>query len=404
MAEPTPWEQVLDYSRRADPYPLYTELRRTPVSRLKDGTYLVSTYAENLALLHDPRLSSDPSNNPQFAAAMEELSEDMQPSFLQMDPPEHDRQRRLAMRHFGPPHQPARIAGLEPRMIEIVTGLIDGMAGRDRIDIVDELAYPFPVSVICELLGVPPEDRTEFRKWVDLAIETIDPGLDPETQQEKRKEASTELFNFISNLVERHRRSPGGDLLSAMVTDDGPEGRLSTGELASTGLLLLIAGHETTVNLISNGILTLLRHPQELDRLRRDPELAIPMTEELLRFEPPVHFVPIRTALDDIEIAGTTIAAGSPVTLVLAAANRDPDRFAEADRFIPARSDNQHLGFGSGIHLCFGAPLARLETQVALTEFARRIRNPRLAEDPPSYRPSPILRGPLHLPVDVDPG
>jgi len=404
MAEPTPWEQVLDYSRRADPYPLYAELRRTPVSRLKDGTYLVSTYAENLALLHDPRLSSDPSNNPQFAAAMEELSEDMQPSFLQMDPPEHDRQRRLAMRHFGPPHQPARIAGLEPRMIEIVTGLIDAMAGKDRIDIVDELAYPFPVSVICELLGVPPEDRTEFRKWVDLAIETIDPGMNPETQQEKRKEASTELFNFISNLVERHRRSPGGDLLSAMVTDDGPEGRLSTGELASTGLLLLIAGHETTVNLISNGILTLLRHPQELDRLRQDPELAIPMTEELLRFEPPVHFVPIRTALDDIEIAGTTIAAGSPVTLLLAAANRDPDRFAEADRFIPDRSDNQHLGFGSGIHLCFGAPLARLETQVALTEFARRIRNPRLAEDPPAYRPSPILRGPLHLPVDVDPG
>jgi cytochrome P450 len=394
----------LDYSRRADPYPLYAELRRTPVSRLKDGTYLVSTYAENLALLHDPRLSSDPSNNPQFAAAMEELSEDMQPSFLQMDPPEHDRQRRLAMRHFGPPHQPGRIAGLEPRMIEIVTGLIDAMAGRDRIDIVDELAYPFPVSVICELLGVPPEDRTEFRKWVDLAIETIDPGLDPETQQEKRKEASTELFNFISNLVERHRQSPGGDLLSAMVTDDGPEGRLSTEELASTGLLLLIAGHETTVNLISNGILTLLRHPQELDRLRQDPELAIPMTEELLRFEPPVHFVPIRTALDDIEIAGTTIAAGSPVTLVLAAANRDPDRFAEADRFIPDRSDNQHLGFGSGVHLCFGAPLARLETQVALVEFARRIRNPRLAEDPPPYRPSPILRGPLHLPVDVDPG
>jgi cytochrome P450 len=374
------------------------------VTRLTDGTYLVSTYAENLALLHDPRLSSDPSNNPQFAAAMEELSEDMQPSFLQMDPPEHDRQRRLAMRHFGPPHQPGRIAGLEPRMFEIVTGLIDAMAGRDRIDIVDELAYPFPVSVICELLGVPPEDRTEFRKWVDLAIETIDPGLDPETQQEKRKEASTELFNFISNLVERHRRSPGGDLLSAMVTDDGPEGRLCTGELASTGLLLLIAGHETTVNLISNGILTLLRHPQELDRLRQDPELAIPMTEELLRFEPPVHFVPIRTALDDIEIAGTTIAAGSPVTLVLAAANRDPDRFAEADRFIPDRSDNQHLGFGSGIHLCFGAPLARLETQVALTEFARRIPNPRLAEDPPPYRPSPILRGPLHLPVDVDPG
>ncbi|MCG2623957.1 cytochrome P450 [Arthrobacter sp. I2-34] len=404
MAEPTVWEQVLDPAHRADPYPLYAELRRTPVSRQADGSYLVSTYPEVLALLHDPRLSSDPSHNPQFAAAMAEQPEDRPPSFLLMDPPEHDRQRRLAMRHFGPPQAPRRVAGMEPRMLEIVTGLIDEMAGKTRIDVVDELAYPFPVSVICELLGVPVEDRPRFRKWVDMALEAINPGVDPQVQQQKREEAGNELFNFISELVERHRQAPGDDLLSAMAADDGPEGRLSTEQLASTGLLLLIAGHETTVNLISNGVLTLLRHPDVLERLRRDPDLVIPMTEELLRYEPPVHFIPIRTALDDIEAAGTTIPAGSPVTLLLAAANRDPQHVAEPDRFIPDRPDNQHLGFGSGIHLCFGAPLARLETQVALTEFARRFRNPRLAEDPPPYRPSPILRGPRHLAVDVDAG
>jgi cytochrome P450 len=290
---------------------------------------------------------------------------------------------------------------MEPRMEDIVAGLIDDMAGQDRIDVVDQLAYPFPVTVICELLGVPAEDRQRFRAWVDVALESIDPGIDPAVQQQKRQEAGQELFKFISELVDRHRKEPGDDLLSAMAADDGPEGRLSDEQLASTGLLLLIAGHETTVNLISNGVLTLLRHPEALERLRREPELVIPMTEELLRYEPPVHFVPFRTALDDIGIGGTTIPAGSPVTLVLAAANRDPGLTADADRFIPDREQNQHLGFGSGIHLCFGAPLARLEAQVALAAFARRFPNPRLVEDPPPYRPSPILRGPRHLMVDV---
>jgi cytochrome P450 len=326
----------------------------------------------------------------------------MEPGFLLMDPPEHDRQRRLATRHFGPPHTPRRVSDLEPRMQQLVGGLIGDMAGKERIDVVDELAYPFPVSVICELLGVPAEDRGRFRHWVDMALESTNPGIDPEVQQQKREEAGKELNAFMRELVEQHRRAPGDDLLSAMAADDGPEGRMSDEQLVSTGLLLLIAGHETTVNLISNGVLTLLRHPEVLERLRRDPDLAIPLTEELLRYEPPVHFIPFRTALDDIDLNGTTIPAGSPVTLVLAAANRDPELAADPDRFVPDRPDNRHLGFGSGIHLCFGAPLARLETQTALTAFANSFRNPRLAEDPPPYRPSPILRGPLHLPVDVD--
>ncbi|MDQ0028450.1 cytochrome P450 [Arthrobacter bambusae] len=208
----------------------------------------------------------------------------------------------------------------------------------------------------------------------------------------------------MEELVEAHREAPGNDLLSALATDDGPEGRgrMPADQLVSTGLLLLIAGHETTVNLISNGVLTLLRHPHELQRLRNDPGLSIPMVEELLRYEPPVHFVPFRTALDDIDMAGTTIPAGASLTLLLAAGNRDPVHVTQPELFIPDRPNNEHLGFGGGIHLCFGAPLARLEAQIALAAFAGRVENPRLVDDPPSYRPSPFLRGPSHLPVEID--
>lgn len=326
----------------------------------------------------------------------------MTPTFLSMDPPDHDKFRRMTMRHFGPPTSPGRVAGMEPRMTEIVTDLVDKMAGRTRVDMVDELAYPLPVTIICELLGVAPGDEHRFRAWVDVALQSTDPGLDPETQQKKRAEAGKELRAFMEELVEAHREAPGNDLLSALATDDGPEGRMPADQLVSTGLLLLIAGHETTVNLISNGILTLLRHPDELQRLRNDPDLAIPMVEELLRYEPPVHFVPFRTALDGIDIAGTTIPAGASITLLLAAGNRDPAHVSAPDLFVPHRPNNQHLGFGGGVHLCFGAPLARLEAQTALTAFARRLENPRLVEDPPSYRPSPFLRGPSHLPVDID--
>ncbi|WP_427018576.1 cytochrome P450 [Pseudarthrobacter sp. P1] len=428
MTQPSVWEQILDYSHRPNPYQLYAELRKTPVTVAEDGSYLVSTYAEIVSLLHDPRVSSDVGRNPQAAAAAaagarttgtetagtgtagtgEEAEEGageargLGPSFLLMDPPDHDRLRRLAMRHFGPPNTPGRVAGLEPRMVEIVTGLIDDLAGRTRVDLVDDFAYPFPVAVICELLGVPVGDERRFRVWVDMALESTDPGVDAETQQQKRTEAGKWLLDYMTDLVAAHRQAPGTDLLSAMADDDGPEGRMTNEELVSLGLLLLVAGHETTVNLISNGILTLLHHPDMLARLRDDPDLAIPMVEELLRFEPPVHFLPFRTALDDIEIAGTTIPAGASITPVLAAGNRDPLHTRDPDSFLPDRENNDHLGFGSGIHLCFGAPLARLEAQIALAEFAGRLDNPRLAEDPPLYRPSPILRGPRHLAVDID--
>jgi cytochrome P450 len=176
---------------------------------------------------------------------------------------------------------------------------------------------------------------------------------------------------------------------------------MAPGELIRTAILLLVAGHETTVNLLANGMLTLLRHPDELERLTQDSERVIPTVEELLRYEPPVQIM-LRHALSDVEVAGMTIPSGAPISLVVAAGNRDPRRFAEPDRFIPDRRDNQHLGFGSGIHNCFGAPLARLEVQIALTELVRRLENPRLVEDPPPYRANALLRGPRHLRVAID--
>src|SRR5258708_4676993 len=187
-----------------------------------------------------------------------------------------------------------------------------------------------------------------------------------------------------------------------MVSDTDAQGRVADPYLVATVSLPRVAGHETTVNLLGKGMLTLLRHPAILDRLRNAPDLIPATVEELLRYEPPVQFLVSRTTLDEIALAGTTIPKGVLVTLALAAGNRDPARFADPDRFDPERSDNQHLGFGSGIHICFGAPLARMETQIALTELVGGLEQPRLVVDPPPYRPSPSLRGPEHLLIEVD--
>ncbi len=391
--------RIMDYSSRADPYPLYAELRETPVARQEDGSYVVSTYRELMDLLHNPHLSSDIRNlsRPMPASEAREA-----PAFIQLDPPEHDRLRRMAMRHFGPPHTPGLVTGLEPDLTAIVNGLIDDFAGKEQIDIVDDFAYPFPVTVITRLLGVPREDAPRFHLWVDAIINAIDydPKTDPKEKLEDGMQARKDLRQYLGGLVEQRHGRPSDDLLSRLVNDDGPDGRMTDEEIISTANLLLIAGHETTVNLISNGVLTLLRHPQELERLRDDPNLIVPMVEELLRYEPPVHIIPWRAAYSDVTVTDTVIPKGSQVMLMLASGSRDPDRFHEPDRFIPDRQDNQHLGFGSGIHLCFGGPLARREAQIALTELVRRLDQPRLVTDPPPYRRSPVLRGPVHLHIE----
>ncbi|MET8694643.1 cytochrome P450 [Streptomyces bauhiniae] len=408
MTEPSLVARITDFANRADPYPLYTELRRTPVlHEEEDGPYVISSYWDIESLLHDPRISSDAANL--AAAGADELNQaentGLPPSFIRLDPPEHDRLRRIANSAFGPPHEPRRIDDMRGELHRIVAELIDGLAGETEIDLVDQFAYPFPVTVICRLLGVPREDEPRFRSWVDPLVASLDPetrqGADPEFVR-KAQEARTQLGMYLAGLVEERTKDPRDDMLSDLAAGKGPDGAMTMMEVLSTAVLLLIAGHETTVNLIANGMLTLLRHPEYLQRLREEPELAVNIVEELLRYEPPVQLVPQRTCITDIEVRGVTIPKGSRIWLMLAAGNRDPERFKDPERFDPDRDDLQHLGFGSGIHTCFGAPLARLEAQIALAELARRLENPRLVADPPPYRPNAVLRGPRHLPLAID--
>ncbi|MCY0925409.1 cytochrome P450 [Streptomyces sp. H27-H1] len=401
--------QILDYANRANPYPLYEELRKTPVFHDGTGPYVVSSYYDIHNLLHDPRLSSDSRNL--AATAGDPLAEGgegeqtaLPPSFLKLDPPEHDRLRRMTNRPFGPPHSPRRVDGMRGGLKDIVTGLIDNLGDTERIDLVDQFAYPFPVTMICQLLGVPREDEARFHVWADTLAASLDPDpdSDPAERQRKTHDSRMELGMYLAGLIEERRKAPGDDMLSQLAVADGPDGAMSTMELLSTAALLLIAGHETTVNLITNGMLTLLRNPDVLEQLRQNPGLAVPLVEELLRFEPPVQLLPQRTPLVDIEVGGVTIPKGSSMWLILASGNRDPNRFENPDRFDPYRKDIQHLGLGSGIHSCFGAPLARLEAQLALSELARRLENPRLLEDPPPYRQNAVLRGPRHLRIACD--
>ncbi|WP_328334773.1 cytochrome P450 [Streptomyces sp. NBC_00455] len=396
IAASTPHEelfaQVLDQDSRSNPYPLYTALRARPVSRQTDGTWVVSGYEEINALLHDPRISSDLHN-----ANRAPLTK-VNPSLIVQDPPGHDRLRGAVMAQFTP----AVVESFRHEVRRLVDGLVDAVGSRTRLDLVEEIAYPLPVSVICTLLGVPREDETRFHAWADTLARTLDndPSL---TQQEigEINDASAELGRYLEELTRDRAQSPGEDLISGLLTGGRRSDPLKGSELVITTRLLLIAGHETTVNLITNGMLTLLRHPDILERFRGEPGLVVPMVEELLRYEPSVQFRH-RATLADIEIGGTTIPRGSPVVLMLAAGSRDPRHFPDPNRFVPDRTPNDHFGFGGGIHYCIGAPLARLEAQIVLPELVRRLDNPRLVADPPHYRPTAALRGPRHLWLDVD--
>ncbi|WP_432010296.1 cytochrome P450 [Streptomyces cucumeris] len=381
--------RVLRHEHRADPYPHYTRMLHHPVSRLDDGSWLVSGYQEIRQLLHDPRSSADrldPQNTTPKAAR----------SLLLQDPPFHDQLRRVVTQEFIP-----RIMGMRDHLGELVARLLDAhiSAGPGELDVVADLAYPLPVTVICELLGVPAEDEPLFGSLARRLTRGLDP-VDTQTEEELREldRARGELVHYLEGLIARRRSDPGDDLLSGLMFHQDPDDVLDPVQLRVTLGLLLIAGHETTVNLIANGTLALLRGPDVLARLRADPDLATPLVEEVLRHDPPVQMSG-RSALADIDIAGTTIPQGARIRLMLAAGNRDATRFDDPGRFVPDRRDNAHLGFGGGIHYCVGATLARAEAQIALTALARRLQEPRLVDDPPPYRENAILRGPERLPV-----
>jgi hypothetical protein len=387
--------QVLDPDSRANPYPLYARLRQTPISVQEDGTSVVSTYQEISLLLHDPRISSDErkSAHPASAVAATET-----PPFIFTDPPEHTRLRRLVMHQFTP----QRIANMQEPIEQVVNVLLDAKKQQNQLDVVQDVAYPLPVMIICRLLGMPREDEPRFRGWSSALVRGLDPTESlSEAEVQQAVQSRTQMDEYMKQLSATRRAHPQDDLFSGLVAGEDPDGGLSEPDLLATMRLLLIAGHETTVNLITNSMLALLRHPEAFDHLRGNPDLAIPTVEEVLRYDPPVQFR-TRTTLTDVPIAGVTIPQGTRVVLLLAAGSRDPARFVDPDRFWPERDDNEHLGFGSGDHYCIGAPLARREAVTVLKALARRLDAPRLVTDPPPYRKNAALRGPEHLQVAFD--
>jgi cytochrome P450 len=410
------WAQAMAFAHRADPYPFFAELRKTPVARVADDLYVVTGYYELLALAHDPRVSSDFRRSPLSSdRAPAEPADDVgaygsEPSLIVTDPPSHDRARRQVSRHFAPPHSPDLIPSMEPAVVALCNDLLDTAKanGRNRIDVVDDYAYPVPVMVICKILGVPLEDEPRFHAWIFDMLAGVDLGPDATTDEgqgraARARDAQAALRDYLAGLIEGYRGAGGDGLLSALVNDaSGPDGAMPPGQVLANAVLLLIAGHDSTVNTISNCVLTFLRNPGTVELLRDRPELIPRAIEEVQRLQSAVQFFPSRSATADIEVGGTVIPEGAAVHLMYGAANRDPRRFADPDTFDIFRPDNEHFGWGSGIHTCVGGPLARLEMNLALEIFLRRVHRPRLVSDPPPYRQSQIFRGPRHVLVDVE--
>jgi len=393
---------------RADPPAVYARLRtENPVHRSPLGFWVFTRHADCLALLRDKRTSSDARKaDPESFRGLRrfddvdgpvaEAFEEMAP-FLFRDPPDHTRLRGLVQKAFTP----RVVDGLRGRITEISESLVDDALALGSADLVADLAYPLPVQIIVEMLGVPADDHAMFRIWSDAMARGLDPDflLPPEAIQE-RLVGILSFIQYFAGLIERRRLDPGDDLLSALIAAEEQGDVLSQGELIATCILLLVAGHETTVNLIGGGALTLLEHPGELARFREDLSLTRPAVEEMLRYVSPVQLTG-RIALEDVEVGGVTLAKGEFAMLLLGSANRDPDAFEDPDVFDVGRSENPNLGFGFGIHHCLGAPLARLETQIALRTLFERAAVVERASDDLAYKDNIVLRGLASLPVTL---
>lgn len=387
--------QLLDPANRADPYRLCAQFRDRGALQLPEANLAVFlSYRDCDEVLRHSSSSSDNVNST-FAKRQAEAGtappRQGPPGFLFLDPPDHTRLRKLVSKAFAP----KVVSALQPDIGSLVDGLLDRAAEKGRFDVVEDFAYPLPVAVICRLLGVPFDDEPQFSRASALLAQALDPfstitGVPTDVANE-RQQAGTWLREYFHGLIDQRRSRLGDDLLSGLIAVEESGDQLSEEEIVSTCSLLLIAGHETTVNLIGNAILAMLRNPGQWAVLGADPGRAPAIVEETLRYDPPVQLVG-RIALADMLIGDIDVPAGDVMMLLLAAANRDPAEYDRPDVFDPDRKGMRHLGFGRGAHYCLGAPLARLEAGVALSAVTARFPGARL-DGEPQYKPNVTLRG-----------
>jgi cytochrome P450 len=381
----------------ADPYPTYHRLREEdPVHHSPMDFWVLTRYEDVAAVLRDPRFIKEPLVSMVAARFGASVPPGVGLSMLDRDPPDHTRLRSLVSKAFTP----RVVEGLRPRIQKMVDDLITRAEAVGTMDLIEEFAYPIPVNVICEMLGVPVDDHERFKGWsLDIARGLDSVWLPLESEIPKRSGAARHAIgDYMRGLIAERRASPRGDLLSALIAAEEAGDKLSEDELSATCILLLIAGHETTVNLIGNGTLALLRHPEELRRLRETPGLITSAVEELLRYDGPVQRT-ARITSTEVTIGGRTIPRGEMVMPFIGAADRDPAQFPDPDRLDLGRADNRHIAFGWGIHFCLGAPLARVEGQIAIDTLVRRLPRLALVGDEPEHRQSLTLRGLTALPV-----
>jgi cytochrome P450 len=390
-----PVARLLRPETKADPYPLYDDLRRRGLIRSPLGSWATASHETATSVLRDQRFSASPVHRPGYRPPVYPVGDpraDLPTAdMLTMDPPDHTRLRRLVTRAFS-----ARaIAGLEPWIRDVTDRLLTPVDAAAGFDLIDALAFPLPIAVICHLLGVPAEDQASFRAWGHDVATTLDSA---QTAESKSRSSELALTAYLRELVRKRRADPDDSLLSALIAAEEEGDRLSPDELVSTALLLLIAGFETTVNLIGNGTVALLGEQDQWERLREESALVPGAVEELLRYDSPVQMTS-RTATEDVGLGGVVIPKGASIIVAIGGANRDPGVFEQPDYLrIDRPNASRHLSFSLGIHHCLGAALARLEGRIAFEELIRRYPKLELAGTP-ARRPLLVLRGFESVPI-----